>query len=55
MTVNLSEAWRGALGCAAVAATTLLAVACGGSTESTTHFHANRIVAFGDEFADGSF
>jgi lysophospholipase L1-like esterase len=49
MTVNLSEAWRGALGCAAVAALTLLAVACGGSTETTTHFHASRIVAFGDE------
>src|SRR5205085_9728322 len=34
--------------CAAVA-TTLLAAACGGGGTQTSHFHANRIVAFGDE------
>src|SRR4051794_13776828 len=31
-----------------VAATTLLAVACGGG-EPTSHFHASRVIAFGDE------
>lgn len=48
MTVNLSKVWRRALGGAAVAGATLLAAACGGSSQ-TSHFQASRIVAFGDE------
>ncbi len=47
MTVNLSGPGRRALGCAAVAAM-LLAAACGGG-EQVSHFHASRVVAFGDE------
>jgi outer membrane lipase/esterase len=39
---------RRVLGGIVVAATMLLAVACGGG-EPTTRFHANRVIAFGDE------
>jgi hypothetical protein len=40
---------RRVLGGIAVAATAMLAAACGGSGEPTSHFFASRVIAFGDE------
>src|SRR5437763_1751343 len=48
MRLNPCAGWRGALGSVAVLAATLLAAACGGG-EQSSHFHASRILAFGDE------
>jgi outer membrane lipase/esterase len=48
MTVNSREKRARRQGLAALAAT-LLVAACGGSGEQSSHFHATRVVAFGDE------
>jgi len=48
MTVNSREKRGRRLGAAALAAT-LLVAACGGNGEPETRFHANRVIAFGDE------
>ena len=48
MTVNSREK-RGRRGGAAALAATLLVAACGGNGEPETRFHANRVIAFGDE------
>ena len=48
MTVNSRQKRASGLGAATFVAT-LLVAACGGSGQPTTHFHASRVIAFGDE------